>query len=230
MTDAAKGITVLKNGPYLVTGDVPLEMQTIEPDAEGSWDWAQGRAFEASPPYALCRCGESKAKPFCDGTHAKIGFDGTETASREPFAAQAKTSEGPVLVLDDAEALCSVARFCDNHGRIWNLIADTDNPATRATVEHQATYCPSGRLVVRDRATGTAIEPELPQTIGVVEDPGLKCSGPLWVRGRIAITSADGFTYEVRNRVTLCRCGRSQNKPFCDGAHTEGDVFVDGLA
>ena len=33
--------------------------------------------------------------------------------------------------------------------------------------------------------------------------------------------SADGFEYEVRNRVTLCRCGQSQNKPFCDGTHAQ---------
>lgn len=43
--------------------------------------------------------------------------------------------------------------------------------------------------------------------------------GPLWVRGGIPVESSDGATYEVRNRVTLCRCGRSSNKPFCDGTH-----------
>jgi CDGSH-type Zn-finger protein len=41
----------------------------------------------------------------------------------------------------------------------------------------------------------------------------------LWVRGGIPVISADGFAYEVRNRVTLCRCGASANKPFCDGSH-----------
>jgi CDGSH-type Zn-finger protein len=39
------------------------------------------------------------------------------------------------------------------------------------------------------------------------------------VRGGITIESADGVPYEVRNRVTLCRCGRSDNKPFCDASH-----------
>ena len=43
--------------------------------------------------------------------------------------------------------------------------------------------------------------------------------GPIWVRGGIPVASADGKTYEVRNRLTLCRCGRSANKPFCDGSH-----------
>ena len=46
-------------------------------------------------------------------------------------------------------------------------------------------------------------------------------SGPIWVRGGITVESADGREYEVRNRVTLCRCGQSSNKPFCDGSHVE---------
>jgi len=50
----------------------------------------------------------------------------------------------------------------------------------------------------------------------------------LWVRGGIPVTSANGFHYEVRNRVTLCRCGTSKNKPFCDGSHA-AIKFKDGL-
>ena len=42
--------------------------------------------------------------------------------------------------------------------------------------------------------------------------------GPLWVRGGIPVMSADGKPYAIRNRVTLCRCGKSGNKPFCDGS------------
>ena len=56
-------------------------------------------------------------------------------------------------------------------------------------------------------------------SIGIVEDPAKRCSGPLWVLGGIAVESAGGEAYEVRNRVTLCRCGASKNKPFCDGTH-----------
>jgi CDGSH-type Zn-finger protein len=46
-------------------------------------------------------------------------------------------------------------------------------------------------------------------------------SGPLWISGGVPIISCDGTEYEVRNRVTLCRCGRSGNKPFCDGTHVD---------
>lgn len=67
-----------------------------------------------------------------------------------------------------------------------------------------------------------------PSMIGVVEDPALGCSGPLWVRGGITVEAADGKPYEKRNRVTLCRCGASDNKPFCNGSHASMK-FDDGL-
>jgi hypothetical protein len=55
--------------------------------------------------------------------------------------------------------------------------------------------------------------------IGLIEDPEQQCSGPLWMQGGIPIVAADGFEYEVCNRVALDRCGASKNKPFCDGTH-----------
>jgi len=58
-----------------------------------------------------------------------------------------------------------------------------------------------------------------PLSIGLIEDPAEGVSGPLWLRGGIPLIAADGFAYEVRNRMTLCRCGASKNKPFCDGTH-----------
>jgi CDGSH-type Zn-finger protein len=223
-------IVVSKDGPYVVQGSVPIQIQTITPNRDKfSWDWVAGKSFPSEEGTALCRCGQSKTKPFCDGSHAKARFDGTETALRDPYDAQAETTDGPTLKLQDAENLCAFARFCDPAGKIWSLIEQTDDRDARALTIREASYCPSGRLVVTDKATGKKIEPELPPSIGVVEDPALKCSGPLWVRGGIPIESADGKTYEVRNRVTLCRCGASQNKPFCNGAHAS-IKFKDGLA
>ena len=81
----AARITVSRNGPYLVEGAVPLANQTIESDSEGgSREWLQGQPFEVTEVYRLCRCGQSSNKPFCDSTHLKVGFDGTETASTAP--------------------------------------------------------------------------------------------------------------------------------------------------
>ncbi len=226
-----KQITVSKNGPYIVSGSVPLAFQTIGVNNKNeSTEWVEGDALPASEPYALCRCGKSNKKPFCDGTHTKIGFDGTETASREPIMKQAELLDGPTMQLADAEDLCAFARFCDPHGRVWNQVASTDDPNERAQFIRQVGDCASGRLIAIDKDTGKPIEPKLPPSIGLVEDPAQKCSGPLWVRGGIPLIGADGQAYEIRNRMTLCRCGRSENKPFCNGAHAADPKFRDGLA
>jgi len=228
-TSTPMKIAVTRNGPYVVSGSVPLALQVITPNAEGlSWEWKEGRTFTTEPEYHLCRCGQSKQKPFCDGSHAKARFSGKETASRKPFEAQAEVMDGATLELRDAEELCAFARFCDPEGKIWGLMEKTENPEARALAIREASHCPSGRLVLRDKKTGKTLEPELPPSIGVVEDPALGCSGPLWVRGGIPVESEDGKLHEKRNRVTLCRCGASDNKPFCNGSHAS-IKFKDGL-
>ena len=213
-------ITVTPNGPYLVTGTVSLADQHVVTNAAGeSLDWREGRKYSHDAQFALCRCGHSANKPFCDGTHAKVGFDGTETASREPYARQARDFVGPTMTLKDAESFCAVARFCDVAGRAWNLVQQTENEEARKLVEREAGHCPAGRLVAVDHKSGRELEPHFDPSIGLIEDTAQNVSGPIWVRGGIPVFGADGQPYEVRNRVTLCRCGRSANKPFCDGSH-----------
>jgi CDGSH-type Zn-finger protein len=212
-------IEITEDGPYLVSGDLPLSEQRIVINAEGeSLEYKEGKKYPRKPHYALCRCGQSANKPFCDGTHATIQFDGTETASRKPYLAQAETIEGPAMLLTDAENLCAFARFCDPKGRIWNLVLE-DNPEARKLVEHEAGHCPAGRLVAWDKKTGQPIEPKFEPSLGLIEDTAKQVSGPIWVRGGIPLISAHGTTHEIRNRMTLCRCGRSDNKPFCNGSH-----------
>ena len=82
--------------------------------------------------------------------------------------------------------------------------------------------------MVWDRATGTPIEELFAVSLSLVEDPALGVSGPLMLRGGIRVRSASEESYEVRNRQTLCRCGASSNKPFCDGSHAT-IKFRDGL-
>jgi CDGSH-type Zn-finger protein len=219
-------ITITVDGPYLVEGAMPLAHQHIVTNAQGeSVSWREGKAVAApaTDGYALCRCGQSATKPFCDGAHQRIGFDGTETASREPYDLQAEHIEGPTLVLDDAKALCAVARFCHPKGQVWHLVLESDQPTVARLVEQQAGDCPGGRLRARQReraqSGGHAAEPKFEPSIGLVQDTDKGVSGPLWVRGGVQVLSADGNAYEVRNRVALCRCGASGNKPFCDGSH-----------
>lgn len=219
---AGARVVVSKNGPYLVTGAIPLSTQTIVADAKGESEaWSEGPAIKAQANYALCRCGHSKTKPFCDGTHVKVGFDGTETASRSNYIDQAEVFDGPAMILTDAQRLCAFGRFCDPNGQVWAQVEHTGDPDVRETFLRQVGNCPSGRLVAWDKATRTPLEPELPLSIGLIEDPVQDCSGPLWLRGDVTVVAADGFEYEKRNRVTLCRCGGSSNKPFCDGTHAQ---------
>ncbi len=220
MPDHSAKVVIVKNGPYRVTGAPPLAKQIIAVSNQGESDrWQQGHDYPTQEAYSLCRCGHSQNKPFCDGTHKQIQFDGTETASREPFAVLAKPFDGPAMQLADAESLCAFARFCDPHGQVWSQVEQTSDPAVRERFIRQTGNCPSGRLVAIDKRTGKAQEPDLPVSVGLIEDPAQECSGPVWLRGGIPVVSAEGFEYEVRNRVTLCRCGASRNKPFCDGSH-----------
>ncbi len=217
-------IKVCEDGPYTVTGGIPLSDQTLIPDAQGlSIGWQKGKEYPVKEEYDLCRCGHSKEKPFCDGTHGEIFFDGTETASRKPFIEQIEPETvGPELVLTDVVALCANARFCDRAGGAWDNTRASDNPEAKKIAMQEVFDCPAGRLVLHDK-NGKLLEPEFEPSIGLEIDPIKQVLGAIWVRGGIPVEAADGTIYEVRNRVTLCRCGKSTNKPFCDGKHEEAE-------
>lgn len=222
-------IKVTKDGPYLVSGNLPLQKEIIKSDEAGnSIDWTKGEKMPEKETFGLCRCGESKAKPYCDGTHAKIKFDGTETAPLEGFDERAELTRGPELLLQDDRTLCAGLRFCHNKkGRVWDLAENSDNPENKKEAISQTCKCLSGRLAVSEADSDKNIEPEFEAQIGIVEDPVRCVSGPLAVKGGIPIESTDGKIYETRNRVTLCRCGKSKNKPFCDASHVSAQ-FNDG--
>jgi CDGSH-type Zn-finger protein len=211
-----------------VDGEIPLKRMTIVPDAAGeSVAWRTDGEIDTSDSYALCRCGRSTSKPFCDGSHERADFNGTETASRAPYLDQAGEQVGPRLVLTDAPALCAFARFCDRAGQIWNLV-ERDDPNSADLTRREAADCPSGRLVAWEREGLGVVEPDLAPAIGVVADPQQGVAGPLWIQGGVELVGADGAPYERRNRVTVCRCGASRNKPFCDGSHAAIGFTDDG--
>jgi len=98
---SAKGmrVTVNKDGPYLVQGGVPLLVAEIVVNDEGeSVGWRELKRIDAGESYALCRCGQSHDKPFCDYTHVSGGFEGTETAGHDSYMEQAVGIEGPGMV------------------------------------------------------------------------------------------------------------------------------------
>ncbi len=127
-------ITVGVDGPLWLRGD----LEVIGPD---------GTVTLKDTRLALCRCGASRNKPFCDGSHTEAEFQDQGTAGKDSVKTVESADEERVL-----------------------------------------------------RITPTA-------------------DGPLAVKGKAEIVSADGQTCYSGNRMYLCRCGASQNKPFCDGSH-----------
>lgn len=214
-------ITITEEGPYLIYGHPPLAMQHIMPDDNNeSWYFQEGLSFStAAEPTALCRCGSSKRAPYCDGSHAGTDWDPELTASAEIHENDVETIEGATIDLLDNAEFCVFARFCHPNGDAWELTEHSDTPEARRLAIREASMCPSGRLTARDRQTQQSFEFYFEPSLGLIEDAAIGSSGGLWVRGGIPIQRATGETYAIRNRVVLCRCGQSANKPYCDGTH-----------
>jgi CDGSH-type Zn-finger protein len=207
-------IEIEPNGPYRVTGVALVRMRPV-PDEDGRpVAWERTAELGGEDVYRLCRCGASKSMPFCDESEERVEFDGSETANRGPGDERRFRSGSGELELSDDPSICSKAGFCMRRTTdAWTLVDEVADPGRRALLEKMVGNCPSGRIVLHRASDGAEVEaPPAPQ-IAVTQN------GPLWVRGGVPLFGGDGFTYEVRNRMTLCRCGHSRNKPFCDGSH-----------
>ena len=121
--------------------------------------------------------------------------------------------------MKDAEILCASARFCHRGGDIWENVPKSDDLEAKKNAVDDACDCPSGRLVVVDKQTGITVEPSLDKSIGAIEDPHIGVLDLFGYAAESQFIQLDGKLYEMRNRVTLCRCGKSTNKPFCDSSH-----------
>ena len=210
------GITVTVDGPYEVRGISVHAGKIVRTPRGEAIEWDVDEPYETGTLVLLCRCGRSKTKPFCDDSHLE-GFDGTEVADRGPSADRRESFPGGGLTLTDDEGLCSHAGYCRDHlSNAWERMKTIEDPEVRAKEESIVFRCPSGRLVLLDEH-GEAIEAAFAPSV-VVEQ-----NGPYVIRGGVRVESADGRVWETRNRMTLCRCGQSSNKPFCDATHDEID-------
>lgn len=213
-------VIILPAGPYLVKGNIPINKLRVVIDAAGiPVGYEIVEEYPVKPVQSLCRCGKSQTLPFCDGAHRNHGFEGKETAERVLFREKARVLVGRNLTLLDYRELCMGVGFCHRAGSTWVLTRLSDDPEKRKLAIETAQLCPSGRLVACDKETETPIEPNFEPSISIIEDPRFKGNCPIWLKGGIPVESADGDIFEVRNRVTLCSCGKSRMMPFCDGRH-----------
>ncbi len=215
MSDQSARVKVPPDGPYVVSGGVPLRVKEPVVSEHGEpLTWRTHEVTDQGAAYALCRCGGSANKPYCDGTHASNDFDGTEAAPADAYTDRRTAYPGTGIDVYDDRGICVHAGFCGNQvSNVWKMTNKTDDTVTRAQVIAMIERCPSGALTYE--IEGTTVEPDLPTEIAVIPD------GPLWVSGNIPVERADEQPLETRNRTTLCRCGASATKPLCDGSHKD---------
>jgi len=198
-------VMVVPHGPYLMRGDIAVF------DTAGQLQLRNGVCV-------LCRCGGSRTKPFCDGTHARIGFDGTESADHRPMAERRRAYPTPdgVTVYDDRSRCAHFGQCTDRLPSVFGVSEDAfvepgGAPSTQIT--DVVSGCPSGALTYTTDADSATVETHEDASIHPIVD------GPYRVRGGVEVVGVDKTAYEIRERQTLCRCGQSRNKPFCDGSH-----------
>lgn len=189
------------NGPYLVKDLTDLR------DAGGG-------SLPAKPVLALCRCGGSATKPICDGTHKTNGFSGEKLADKG--AGKRDSYRGSKITIHDNRAICAHAGRCtDGLAAVFKFgkepWIDPDGAGVEAIVE-TIRACPSGALSYTLEGAAAPESPDKP-SITVVKD------GPYAVTGGMPLVGQAAAEGASTGRYTLCRCGGSKNKPFCDGSH-----------
>lgn len=189
------------NGPYVV-------------NALGHLENSRGEGIRTKPVIALCRCGGSEKKPFCDGTHAKIGFSGGRVTDGSQDARA--NYVGKRITIHDNRGICAHAGHCtDGLGSVFKLEEEPWIDADGAKMEEIIAIvekCPSGALSYTVGSVEYRDRERTPM-ITVTKD------GPYAVTGGIELIGQPRSQGASSEHYTLCRCGGSKNKPFCDGTH-----------
>lgn len=222
-------IQPLPNGPYYLINDV-------QPKVVYNLQNFKGEPLSTTVGIALCRCGASKNKPFCDGTHSVIGFSSAnktleENDDIEKIVIKDKRRDypGKEITVHDNRRICSHAAECVNNlssvfklgSRPW---INPDGSKMNDIIE-VVRRCPSGALSYSiDGVEYRDPEEQRNPTVTVLKNGPYHITGGIELIGE-NIQFGEGASKE---HYTLCRCGASENKPFCDGAH-KSSKFNDGL-
>ncbi len=199
------------NGPYLVT-NVP----TVS-------NWL-GEPIPTRPQMALCRCGASAMKPLCDGSHARVGFTSVKDPKR--LVDRRDSYVGQQVTILDNRGTCQHSGYCtDRLATVFHLGEEpfvTPSGGRMDEIIHAVRDCPSGALSYaidgREAREQVDYDNQREPEIAVSKD------GPYRITGGITLLDHKG-DHEHRNQgasrehYALCRCGQSQNKPFCSGMH-----------
>ena len=194
-------ITPLQDGPFLVDGLEDLV------DLDGS--------IPSDGKIALCRCGESKNKPFCDGTHSAAGFTSENQGEADPD--RRDSYDGKQITVHDNRRICAHAGFCTaGLPQVWRMNnepwIDPDG-ATVAEIIEVVKSCPSGALSYSIDDVEYRDDEERSPSVLVVP------KGPYAIKGSCELVGGKFGEGASLEHYDLCRCGGSKNKPFCDGSH-----------
>jgi CDGSH-type Zn-finger protein len=193
---------VTENGPYIVSGVRQITRLS------------DGETYAVDGQVALCRCGGSKNKPFCDGTHKTNGFSGAKEPDRVPDRREEYAAAG--ITIHDNRGLCAHAGRCtDGLPEVFRLREEPFIDAEGAGPEKIGAtiqQCPSGALSYSISGVEHAVR-------GGDEVVGFVPGGPYIVRGGAELEGAALLQGATPDHFALCRCGESKNKPFCSGAH-----------
>jgi CDGSH-type Zn-finger protein/truncated hemoglobin YjbI len=199
------------DGPYLVTN-----VETLS-------DWL-GCPLPTRPQMALCRCGRSASKPFCDGSHAEIGFEDAKSPDRVPD--RRDTYVGQQVMILDNRGLCQHSGFCTD--RLATVFRQREEPFVHPSggrmdeIIRAVRDCPSGALSYA--IDGVEARDEVDHH--AAREPAIEITkdGPYRITGSIDLRDPAGTPIQRNEGAStehyaLCRCGQSQNKPFCSGVH-----------
>ena len=197
----------LPNGPYYLLNDMtPKAIPNIQTSKGGPCSTITG--------VALCRCGGSNNKPFCDGTHGKNGF--TDKKLADGSLDKRTDYIGKNVTIHDNRGICAHAGYCtDNLASVFSLKKepwiDPDGTAVKEIIE-TIKRCPSGALSYTVDNVEHRDQDREPM-VTVTKD------GPYAITGGIELLEQPVGEGASTEHYTLCRCGESKNKPFCDGSH-----------
>jgi CDGSH-type Zn-finger protein/truncated hemoglobin YjbI len=205
--DAAIKVTL--DGPYLVTDVVRLT------------NWL-GEELPVTLQMMLCRCGQSSTKPYCDGTHASTDFSGAKDPKRVPD--KRDSYEGQQIEIFDNRGICAHSGFCtDRLASVFHVGQEpfvTPSGGRLDEIIQAVRACPSGALsyAIDGVEARQQVDQDRAASIEVSKDGPYRISGGIRLVDEAGndISRAEGSS---REHFSLCRCGHSQNKPFCSGMH-----------